>query len=142
MEEIINQISQYLPQIAATGVLGASLGYIGLAGSSYLGSLFSEKVTSQEHLERMVQEESEKLGMEVPEAVLCEEDDAGCARSDDDRFRVRIGGTAARRDVVKHEVYHAFKKHPKKPGEKETPFKHYLIDEPQAMAYAHLGVKL
>lgn len=146
MSEILEQMSGNLPQLVALGTLGAVSAYtLGLAGVSMLGNVFSEKITSQEHLDRLVREESKSLGMEVPEAVFCEDESkASCQKSEDNRCRVNIGGAFATRSTVRHEVYHVHKDHPKKPTEERVTdiLKYLFVQEPQAIAYSVLGIKL
>ncbi len=141
MEQIIKQISEYLPQALFLGAGAVSAYALALGGLSHLSGVFSEKITSQEQLEKVVREEADKLGVDIEEAVL-REDGSGCARSSEDGFRIAIDKESANRSVVRHEVYHAFKKHPKKPGQRTSFAKYLFVQEPQAVAYQVLGLRL
>jgi len=105
-----------------------------LIGMCMIPSLLSKRIKSQEELDCIVKEESEKLGLENIKGVLCEKHE-GYFNSKEKT--IKVGGIEATRTIVKHELYHV-----KNHGNYDFKDKvnYYLKLEPQAILYQY-GIK-
>lgn len=150
MSEILQTIATYA--VTAIGSYTALM-----IGAQLTESLASEKIESQEQLDKIVEEEAKKLDID-PRLVV------GRFYSNDDR-RIRGArcyiddfdfeertipmkvveikqGWGARRGAVRHELYH-LKNHFPLPKNKALRFlRGFFYEEPTATLYAITGVKL
>lgn len=123
---------------------GGATYIVTLIGLCAAPRLFSERIKSQDDLDKIVKEETERLGM--TKRILARfhntwrEDTA--KYSMEGRlldYMINIGGFGARRTMVRHELYHIHKGHFEHPLRRRGPVLrelHYLfIAEPQAIAY-------
>ena len=113
-----------------------------LAGLDVAGKLASEKIKGKENIERVVIEESEKLGINPKTIRIVNYNEAFVAaytkKVGDNLYEMGLG-KEIRRATVKHECYHIANGHCEKPSD--------IIDklfilEPQAIIYATTGLKL
>ena len=150
-------MSEILQTIAAYA--GIALGsYTALMiGAQLIGSLASEKIKSQEHLDKIVEEEAKKLDMDpsLVVGIFYSSDDkrilgARCYEEDFDFEEHTIPmkvveiqqGWDASRGTVKHELYH-LKKHFPLPENKALRFlRAFFYEEPTATLYSITGVEL
>ena len=132
-------------KIAAEIITAISIDIV-LLGSLYFKPLyFSEKIEDQKKLERVINEEKYKLGLNdvIIKSSLDLEDTACYAdscRIDENEFEIYIarGNT---RDIVKHELYHIYRmKQQGCDGWKKR--KYNLVEEPLAILYGTTGIKL
>ena len=114
---------------------------------STISRAFSEKINSAERLDEIIKEESEKLGINAHLYLKGNLSNKYAASVDflkkSSLYTMNIGGFAAKRSVVKHELYH-FKKehHHGEVDENESIFFNYIFkEEPQAVLYS-LGIKI
>ncbi|MBI2043917.1 hypothetical protein HYT24_00970 [Candidatus Pacearchaeota archaeon] len=106
--------------------------------------LFSEKIKSQKNLERIAEEEMNKLGMDQSFEVEWGDFFSDYVKKDQDgKYKICIRKSfTASRNLVRHELYHIHRGHMHK---KDNIFirllKYYFIHEPQAVAYGSFGLK-
>ena len=108
---------------------------------------FSQKITSQEELEQIVKEEAARLGITIPiTATLLSEFNNGGVRKAGDGYEILVGGFAAKRSVIKHEMYHIHKKdmenNPNLDGHWLSELREVFIEQPRANLYDVFGIKL
>jgi hypothetical protein len=124
---------------------------------STLSQTFSEKISSAERLDEIIKEESEKLRISVKvkgklhdkyaaNTTYLGEDivSALMARINNEPYMVlNAGGFAAKRAIVKHELYHIKCDHRRGNPEDNTDsfFNYVFKEEPQAVLYS-LGIKI
>lgn len=119
-----------------------------LAGLCAVPSLFSEKIKSQNDLDRIVREEAEKLdGTKQLSArqLSARFYDTGMAEvikmgvgGNSMFYTINLGGFGANRSIARHELYHIHKGHFGYPWGRSRLLRtlHYLFRaEPQAIAY-------
>jgi len=152
----MNEILKNLP--AYTGIaLGA---YTALLFGAQAFELVSEKITSQEQLDDVVEEESNKLGMDSRLVVGRfyavsgkDYDRIRGARCFQDNFEfeghtlpmkvVEIKeGWGARRGAVRHELYHLHKHMPLRKNPIAKFLRGFFYEEPTATLYATTGIRL
>ncbi|MBS3086589.1 hypothetical protein J4422_02710 [Candidatus Pacearchaeota archaeon] len=142
----LNEIFGYAADGAKWLAIGSVAYLLGLAGLSSITRVFSERVNSQEDLDRIVKEEVEKLGITKPIKANFQTSYAGGAKKiGEGNYEINIGGFAARRSMVRHELYHIRKGHCEKIREEigiNDLFNYLLKYEPQAIAYQVFGIKL
>lgn len=131
--------------------------YIFIAGISYpvflvslnrLSVLFSDKINSQENLDKIIDQEVNKLGIKKVRGIFVN-NSIGSAKKIDEQakeeyeYELQIGGGLAKRSVVRHELYHIYR------GHCEINVKNnfaglleYLVRETQASAYGCFGLKI
>lgn len=151
----INSVGEIIDSVAIVGY--AIGGYLAtLLGAQLIGHLTSQKIRSQEELDKIVEEEADKLGMDKRTLIskFYSTDDkeysdilgARCFIEDFD-FEEHIipmkvveikEGWGARRHTVRHELYHLLKHLPRKRGL----LKYLFYEEPTATIYAITGIKL
>ncbi len=133
--------------------------WLGVGGGAYIAGIFSlvtlsaikdsfaPKITSQGELDCLVAKEAPKAGVTGPiEARLCDHDE-GQNYTRWGRINViEVGGNYANVNTVKHELRHAAKSHHKQSLKIKSPFmtfvNRWLRQEPQALAYEVLGLKI
>src|SRR3989344_5011776 len=120
----MNEILKNLP--AYTGIaLGA---YTALLFGAQAFELVSEKITSQEQLDDVVEEESNKLGMDSRLVV--------------GRFYAVSGKDYDRIRGVRHELYHLHKHMPLRKNPIAKFLRGFFYEEPTATLYATTGIRL
>ena len=152
------------PQEVATGIgiVGQCLvGYATLLFSAQaISSLLSEKIQSQEQLERVVEEEADILGLDKRSLI------AKYYSSEDENYDHIFGarccitnfefeghmipmkvveikeGWGARRTAVRHELYHLLKHFPVKKNLVARFIRGALYEEPTAILYEITGIKV
>ncbi|MAG37824.1 hypothetical protein CMI45_00345 [Candidatus Pacearchaeota archaeon] len=144
-------------------LIGAST-LLPLSGMFVKSAFLSEKINSQSQLERVIDEEKEKLGLGsvevegklVDKGFQYEGRDAtkGIAawavKDWDDQYKIfLINGRGNTRDGVRHELYHLARgmEEPTGKGSNKSTFNNWeadylLSEEPQAVIYAATGLKL
>ena len=153
----MNEVLKNLPTYA-----GVALGtYTALlVGAQVVQDLATEKITSQEQLDEIVEEESKKLGMDsrlvvgkfygVGDKNYDKIRGARCCQ-DDFEFEghtlpfkvVEIKeGWGARRGAVRHELYHLHKHLPLRKNPIAKFLRGFFYEEPTATLYATTGIKL
>ena len=138
--------------------IGEGAKWLAIGGGSYIGALmvfplitdlFSDKIKTQEQLEKILKEEKIKLRInEEVRGHLSDRLDGHVHYAKNDLMWgtphiICVGGSRATRACVKHELYHIKKQHWNKP-------QNYLLNgldswfrrEPQAVAYEIFGLKL
>jgi len=140
-------------------IIGEGAKWLGIGGGSYMGALmgtsliglfYRDRITNTEQLEKILQEEKEKLGINEEVRGHLSEDFEGHVHYAQNDFLggtphiISIGGILARRNVVKHELYHIKKQHwNNRPKNSLLNMLDYLFRrEPQAIAYGTFGLKL
>jgi hypothetical protein len=122
--------------------------------SLHLGSRWVyEKIEDESQLERVLNEEKEKLGIKdkviharFGESVFGE---ACCEKLKDGSYEVRLDSLGRNRADVRHELYHIWAGHLDKKGfgnfyigKSEVGLEQFFIEEPAAIVYQALGIKL
>ena len=137
-KDLLNYVSDGMFMLVEFGAV-----YIGATGLiSGLNTIFSEKIKSQEDLERIVSEEKAKLGIDKPIKSTFFKNKFRLPRArkgENDGYEIEIGGFFSDRSTVRHELYHLFR-HVEN-GRKGKLYYH-LVEEPQAVAYEAFGLKL
>ena len=117
-----------------------------LVGLQTLPRYLTERIETQDDLERMVFEESQELKLDVPIVPVLKNYHIEEVLVDDDGFDLKLGGFGAYRSVVRHELYHIYKQHHEHPWRQGNNFQftlNYLFrEEPQAVAYQVFGIRL
>jgi len=149
MSEVLENIAMY------TGAIIGGYSFL-LLGAQVVQDLSSEKITSQEHLDRVVNEEADNLGLDKRTLVAKFYDRASgeydkilgarCFIEDFDFEEHTIPikvveikeGWGARRRAVRHELYHLSKHLPRK---KKSLIKSFFYEEPSATLYSLTGLK-
>ena len=153
MNEILKNLPTYFGM-----VLG---GYTALLfGTQAVALLFSEKINSQEHLDKVVNEEADKLGLDKRTLVgrFYAPDDsnyssitgARCFVADfvfeERTVPIKVveikSGAYARRNVVRHELYHLANHFPIRKNSVARCLGNFFYEEPTAILYESTGIKL
>lgn len=125
--------------------------YAGLAAGIHMGGMtitqiatteLSERIRDQKHLEQVVKEERKKLncnGKDITSYFMTAYDVGESVLNHDGTYTMTVGGGMARRNVVRHELYHICDNHLREGGNFITYFFWY---EPQATLYDTFGWKL
>ena len=144
-----NNIFDYIVEGMKWLAIGGGIYITTTVGTTLTGRMFSEKIKSQEDLEKIVEEETEKLGVDKP--LKSEFGDfplAFAAKQRDGTYHLHVGRSTASRSLVKHELYHIHKGHKGISFSKDSRntlgriLKYLFIEEPQAIAYGTFGLKL
>jgi hypothetical protein len=111
-----------------------------LVGLTSLSRIFSERINSQEDLERFAGEEAKKLRMtERFKARFHNSWEENARILEGGTYEINLGGFGARRSMVRHELYHIHKNHllyNKRQTNGLLKKLNYLFrQEPQAIAY-------
>ena len=114
--------------------------FAGLYVSQTLSNALSEKITSPQQLETILKEEQQILGnRDNIQAWLSAEETGGISGiTKDGQLKIGVGGSAATRCIVRHELYHIHDRHL---GNDSTMLYLFLF-EPQATIYSITGIKL
>jgi len=141
------ELSDYLIEGIKWLSIGGISTYVGVMLTEPISYLFSERIKSQEDLDRISKEEAEKLGLKKTFKSNLHENFRGSTRKlDDGTYEINIGGYAARRSVVRHELYHVHKGHPDFMRSQENRFlrvlDYYFRQEPQAILYEIFRLRL
>jgi len=142
-----NEISDYVTE---------GMKWLSIGGGTYIASLtilntvpklFSERINSQEDLDRVVDEEANKLSM--TKSITPKFHDFWIEASiklDGGNYEIDIGGFGARRSTVRHELYHIHGGHLEHPWKKSNGFlralNYIFREEPQAIVYGVFRLKL
>lgn len=102
--------------------------------SCIIPSLFEKKIRSQKELDKILDEETPKLGLSDIKGRLYEKH-AGMVGDDG---TIKIGGFEAKRTFVRHELYH---KSMHKDCDFKDKFDYFFRMEPQAILYQY-GLKI
>lgn len=142
-----NEIFEYVTEEMKWLAVGGGTYITTLAGLNGIPRLFSEKIHSQEDLDRITAEEAEKLGMTRGVTSKFHEEWEECARKlDDGTYEIHLGGFGARRTQVRHELYHIHREHLEHKAMSSNglikALNYWLRQEPQAIAYEVFGLKL
>jgi hypothetical protein len=153
----MNEILENLPTYVGSA-LGAYT--VLLFGAQAIQDLTTKKIRSQTHLDKIIEEESSKLGMD-PRLIIgtfytTDNKDynkiygaRGCEY--DYKFEGKIvpfkcvdikEGWGARRGAVKHELYHLKKHVPVSKNPIVRTLKGFFYEEPTATLYATTGIQL
>jgi hypothetical protein len=112
-----------------------------LAGLSIIGNWFSERIKSQEDLNRITEEETRKLGIKRSiRANFHESDRMDAIQYSDGTCEINIGGCTSTRSSVRHELYHIYRGH--LDGSKFMDKDYFLRREPQAIIYEVFRIKI
>ena len=103
-----------------------------------ISSLFSRKINSQNELDKIIEEESQKLKLKGVKGILQETTKSFCCMKNETPIIV-VGGLGATRGAVKHELYHIFKGDLNK---KYSEVRYWLLEEPRACLYDSFGIKI
>jgi len=142
-----NEVFEYVTEGMKWLSIGGGTYIATLASLNGILRLFSEKISSQDDLDRITAEETEKLGMTRQVTPKFHENHEESARKlDDGTYEINIGGFGARRTQVRHELYHVHRGH----CDDRRRIENGLINnldylfrrEPQAIAYEVLKLKL
>ena len=103
--------------------------------------LFSEKITEQEQLDDIIQEEADRLGMTKPVKgkLWYDESIAEASATNGDNYRIDLGGMHACRASVRHELYHLYKGDCDKQA---TEIQYFFLHEPRAILYEVFRLRL
>jgi len=137
----LHEIVDPIIQIAKWSGIGFS-GYVAaLAAPYFIDGVISKKIESQQELEKIAKEEAKKLNMSKSfNAFLYLENEARATESNGE-YSIHIGGMAATRHAIRHELYHIHRGHLDHP--KKTSLLYYLfVFEPQAVLYECFGIKM
>jgi len=142
-----NEIFEYVTEGMKWLLIGGGTYITTLVGLNGIPRLFSEKIHSQEDLDRIIAEETEKLGMTITVISKFHEDwEARATKLDNGTYEVHLGGFSARRSSVRHELYHIHKEHHEHPWRNSNglirTLNYLLREEPQAIAYEVFRLKL
>jgi len=150
MNELLENLATY------TGIALGSYTAL-LLGAQAVGDLVSEKIKSQEQLDKIVDEESDKLSLDkrlvVAKFYAVGDKDYSTIRGarcyiedfDFEEHTIPIKvveikeGWGARRKAVRHELYH-LKKH--LPRKRKSFIKSFFYEEPTATLYSLTGIQL
>jgi hypothetical protein len=105
-------------------------------------SPFNEKIKSQEHMEKVVEEEAGRLGLDSSR-IRCKLNSVGDTsvdRRDYGHILFLDDGFGCTRGSVKHELYHIKKGDCNR--KKDKSLHYYLVAEPRATMYQVFGLKL
>jgi len=143
-----NEIFNYM-KTGATWLAGGGLVYFTSIVGLGVASMCSERIKSNEQLERVIKEESEKLNLKNVIGIFNKNNPEISAREYTKNIcGIRIGGNYATRCDVKHELYHIYKHRPfqEKTNKKKEQIlnwmKYWFLEEPQAMVYEVFEIKL
>ena len=125
-------------------VLGGGTYMVSLAtliGSTGVCATFSQKIKTQEELVSIVNEEAKRLGVDKSIVSTLHDELEACSgkREDDSLYVLHVGGFLAKRNVVRHELYHIYKGDCDK---KYNLLRYLFIEEPRAILYDTFGIKL
>jgi len=142
-----NEIFEYVTEGMKWLAIGGGTYLSAMGGLSAIERLFSERINSQEDLDRIAGEEAKKLGMNKPFNAKFHSSFAGSApKLEDGTYEINIGGFAARRSLVRHELYHIHRGHSDALKDRQNDFINTLDFlfrcEPQAIAYQVFRLKL
>ena len=118
------------------GLLVPTAAYVSLYATDLAFTLLSPKIKSQQELERVVEEEAEKRGMDAEKiSVVFSNDpyDAGCDSGEDGESTIYLGSTFASRRMVKHELTHLYFDDPSYDRGLVYELKYFLFYEPRAI---------
>ena len=153
MNEVLENLATY------TGIALGSYTAL-LAGAQAFQDLATEKITSKEQLDKIVDEEAEKLGMDkrtlvakfyaVGDKNYDRIRGARCFVEDFDFEEHTIPikvveikeGWGARRGAVRHELYHLHKHMPLRKNPVAKFLRGFFYEEPTATLYAITGITL
>ncbi len=141
-----------LPYLANSTFDGIKL-VAAVGGSCALGltalQICSSKISDQKELEKLIAEESGKLGLKSEvKAFLHDGCKAGAVIHFNDSIpaEIHVGGMFARKGVVRHELYHIYKNHHKHlltyKSKLARLLNYYLKAEFSAQVYGAFGIKL
>jgi hypothetical protein len=123
-------------------LLGSSvvMYFASLYATQTLSNALSEKITSQQQLEIILKEEQQILGnRDNIEAVFSTEELGGISGiTKDGQLTIGVSGSAATRNVVRHELYHIHDGH----LGNDNIMLYLFLTEPQATIYSIAGIKL
>ncbi len=139
--ESLEYISHGFKLIAATG--GAYIAYFSaLLILSQAKSAFSRRIASRTELETIVEEESNKLSIDLPiKPFLLNETEALYRHGSDGCYHLYVGGFGANINDVKQILY---KIHIREKSDDYGPVRRLfcrIIEEPRAMMYGISGIK-
>jgi hypothetical protein len=132
--------------------------WLGMGGAAYAGylitlagiqigtSLCSKRIETREELDKIIEEEKQKLGLKDNiRGFLLEEPAARCDKygsEQDLRYEICVGWLGASRITIKHELYHIYKKDKDLKTFFDKFIKYPFVYEFKATAYELFGVKL
>ncbi len=142
-----NEIFEYVSECMKWLAIGGGTYIATLVGLSEIPTLFSERIHTQEDLDRITSEESKKLGMtKCVTPRFYDHWEAGAAKLGDGTYEIHIGGFGARRSSVRHELYHVHKGHfdfcRYQPSALLQNLDYLFRQEPQAIVYEAFRLKL
>lgn len=143
LNDKFDRINRKIRKIALTVVLGSVVGIVGhiyaMQTLPKIGNKNSTRITSQTHLEEVLEIEKKKLGCyKYIEARLVDET-CGIAEKKDGIYIIEIGGEYATISTLKHELYHIHDGHVEEPHSID---RYYFVLQPQAIAYQLFGWRL
>ncbi|MBI2146785.1 hypothetical protein HYU22_05600 [Candidatus Woesearchaeota archaeon] len=127
--------------------------WVAVGGVSYIGALwlidgihdFGPRVRSQEELEKMVEEEAPKLGLNHLKIDAKYDGETVGARKNGERYDLHLVGdgdkihSSSTRATVRHELYHLLKDSDKG---KLNPLYYFFVAEPRALLYGAFKIKM
>ncbi len=136
----MNEIFEYVTEGMKWLSIGGGAYFTTLVGLSGIPKLFSERIKSQEDLDRITSEEAEKLGIEEPVTPKFHNSwEENSKKLIDGTYVINIGGYSARRCTVRHELYHIHRGHLDFMARHESRLlrrlDYFFRQEPQAIAY-------
>jgi hypothetical protein len=144
-----------LLHITAGSVLCLAFGYNMFLGAAMLVSnAFSERISNQQQLERIISEEKKKIGSTTPLSVRLYSKEEAKARGIKHPQHVKvtyengevthridmIEGYFATRAITRHEIHHFANKNIDKMALPKHPNAYWFISEPAANLYALTGI--
>ena len=135
-----NEISEYVTEGMKWLAIGGISYIAAMTGLSWTHGL-SEKIRSQEELEKVVDEEATKLGLDSSKIDAKYNEERSKAKKNGERYDLHLEGnwSSSTRATVRHELYHILKEDF---GERTTLLKYLFMNEPSALIYGSFKVKL
>ncbi len=141
-----NTILEYAAESTKWLVIGGALAYGTAMLSSPVSMFLSKKIRSKKELERVIDEESHKLGLNGIVGIYHKGIDEAKSYIRNGTGFIVVGGRLSKRSAVRHEAYHLYKRH----NDPERKFKNNLVDrldyyfvrEPQASLYESMRVRI